>query len=176
MSGLQRLIESLLTKKDETTMEKKMTFDDLKKESYLLVFMLNHEASDLDPFMIQVSGLNFIQYGGTKNTSSLRTMLQTLKRKNFVINVFPGAWMLTKQGKKEAEYWQKKCGQEPVKHVSLVEKDAVEASLEDQLEKARVELQMAKHTNEYLDEQVQILREENSKLKEKIALVQKVIS
>ncbi len=153
-----------------------MTLDQLKKESYLLVFMLNHEASDLDPFMIQPNGLNFIQYGGTKNTSSLQSMLQTLKRKNFVINVFPGAWMLTKQGKKEAEYWRKKCGQEPVKHVLLAEKDVVEDSLEDQLEKAKVELQMAKHTNEYLDEQIQILREENSKLKEKIALVQKAIA
>ena len=157
-------------------MEKKMTFDDLKKESHLLVFMLNHEASDLDPFMIQANGLNFIQYGGTKNTSSLQSMLQALKRKNLVVNVFPGAWALTKKGKKEAEYWLKKCGREPVKHVLLVEKDAVEDSLEDQLEKAKVELQMAKHTNEYLDEQVQILREENSKLKEKIALIQKVIA
>lgn len=166
-------------------MEKKMTLDDLKKESYLLVFMLNHEASDLDPFMIQTNGLSFIQYGGTKNTSSLQSMLQALKRKNFVINVFPGAWMLTKQGKKEAEYWLKKCGQEPVKHILLVEKDKKDededlkeklALAEAELDGLRVEITMANHTKEYLDEQVQILREENSKLKEKIALIQKVIA
>ena len=168
-------------------MEKKMTLDDLKKESYLLVFMLNHEASDLDPFMIQVSGLNFIQYGGTKNISSLQSMLQALKRKNLVVNVFPGAWALTKKGKKEAEYWLKKCGQEPVKHVLLVEKDKKDedededlkeklALKEAELDGLRVEITMANHTNEYLDEQVQILREENSKLKEKIALIQKIIA
>lgn len=165
-------------------MEKKMTLDDLKKESYLLVFMLNHEASDLDPFMIQANGLNFIQYGGTKNTSSLQSMLQALKRKNLVVNVFPGAWALTKKGKKEAEYWLKKCDQARVKPVfidkecgndqpSLEEKLAL---TEAELDGLRVEITMANHTNEYLDEQVQILREENSKLKEKIALIQKVIA
>jgi chromosome segregation ATPase len=162
--------------------EKKMTLDDLKKEDYLLVFMLNHEASDLDPFTTRVNGQSFINYGGTKNTSSLQSMLQTLKRKNLVVNVFPGAWALTKKGKKEAEHWLKKCGREPVKQIFLPKEDTKKdlkeklALAEAELDGLRVEITMANHTNEYLDEQIQLLREENSKLKEKIALVQKAIA
>ena len=165
-------------------MEKKMTLDDLKKESYLLVFMLNHEDSAMDPFTTRVDGLTFINYGGTKNASSLQSMLQALKRKNFVVNVFSGAWALTKKGKKEAEYWLKRCDRARVKPV-FVDKEGSkdQPSLEEKLSLAeaeldglRVEITMANHTNEYLDEQIQILREENSKLKEKIALIQKIVA
>lgn len=153
-------------------MEKKMTLDDLKKESYLLVFMLNHADSAATPFSLQKDGWDFIRYGGTKNIRSLQSMLQTLKRKGRVVNGSHGSWTLTTKGVKDAEYWMKICGQKRVKSVFAEEDE----NLEDRLGKAEVELQMAKHTNEYLDEQIQLLREENSKLKEKIALIQKIIA
>ena len=157
-------------------MDKKMTLDDIKKESYLLVFMLNHEGSDLNPFNVRKDGWDLIRYGGTKNIRSLQTMLQTLKRKGLAVNASHGSWILTPKGVKDAEYWMKVCGQKLVKTASANKNCGKDESLEDRLDKAEVELQMARHTNEYLDEQVQILREENSKLKEKIALIQKVIS
>lgn len=160
----------------KATKKPPMTLDKLKKESYLLIFMLNHEDSDSNPFKIQTDGLDFIRFGGTKNIRSLQSMLQTLKKKGRVVNGSHGNWILTTDGVKDAEHWLKKCDQKRVKPAFVDKNGGKDESLEDRLDKAEVELQMAKHTNEYLDEQVQILREENSKLKEKIALIQKVIA
>ena len=161
-----------------------LTLDDIKKESYLLVFMLNHEDSDQNPFKIQKDGWDFIRYGGTKNIRSLQSMLQTLKRKGCVVNGSHGSWILTTKGMKDAEYWMKICDQKRVKPASAGKNGGEDqTSLEEKLamveaerDGLRVEITMANHTNEYLDEQIQLLREENSKLKEKIALIQKVIA
>ena len=162
-----------------------MTLDQLKKESYLLMFMLNHEDSDpTNPFNIQKDGWDFIRYGGTKNIRSLQSMLQTLKRKGRVVNVSYGSWILTTKGVKDAEHWMKVCDQKRVKLAfagknggkdltSLEEKLAM---VEAELDGLRVEITMANHTNEYLDEQNNLLREENSKLKKKLELIQSVLN
>ena len=162
-----------------------LTLDQLKKESYLLVFMLNHEDSDpTNPFKIQKDGWDFIRYGGTKNIRSLQTMLQTLKKKGLVVNASHGSWMLTTKGVKDAEHWMKMCDQKRVKlafasknggkdQTSFEEKLAM---VESELDGLRVEITMANHTNEYLDEQNNLLREENSKLKKKLELIQSVLN
>lgn len=161
-----------------------LTLDDIKKESYLLVFMLNHEDSDPNPFKIQKDGWDFIHYGGTKNIRSLQSMLQTLKRKGCVVNGSYGSWILTTKGVKDAEYWMKICDQKRVKP-AFADKNGGEdqtslekklAMVEAERDGLRVEITMANHTNEYLDEQNNLLREENSKLKKKLELIQKVIA
>lgn len=162
-----------------------LTLDDIKKESYLLVFMLNHEDSDpTKPFNIQKDGWDFIRFGGTKNIRSLQSMLQTLKRKGRVVNYSHGSWMLTTKGVKDAEHWLKKCGRDRVKPASAVKnggKDQTSleekfAMVEAELDGLRVEITMANHTNEYLDEQNNLLREENSKLKKKIEMIQRLLA
>lgn len=161
-----------------------MSLDQLKKESYLLVFMLNHEDSDSNPFKIQKDGWDFIRYGGTKNIRSLQSMLQSLKRKGRVVNVSYGSWILTTKGVKDADYWMKVCDQKRVKPAFAGKTDGKDqtnleeklAMVEAELDGLRAEITMANHTNEYLDEQNNLLREENNKLKEKIALIQKLIA
>ncbi len=162
-----------------------MTLDQLKKESYLLVFMLNHEDSDsTKPFNIQKDGWDFIRFGGTKNTRSLQSMLQTLKRKGCVVNGSHGSWILTTKGVKDAEYWMKMCDRKRVKPASAVKnggKDQTSleekfAMVEAELDGLRVEITMANHTNEYLDEQNNLLREENSKLKKKLEMIQQLLA
>lgn len=161
-----------------------MTLDQLKKESYLLIFMLNHEDSDSNPFKIQTDGQDFIRFGGTKNIRSLQSMLQTLKRKGCVVNGSYGSWILTAKGVKDAEHWMKVCDRKRVKpafagenggkdRTSLEEKLAMVEAERDGL---RVEITMANHTNEYLDEQNNLLREENSKLKKKIEMIQQLLA
>lgn len=161
-----------------------LTLDDIKKESYLLVFMLNHKDSDPNPFKIQKDGWDFIRYGGTKNIRSLQSMLQTLKRKGRVVNVSHGSWILTTKGVKDAEHWMKVCDQKRVKpasagknggkdQTSLEEKLAM---IEAELDGLRVEITMANHTNEYLDEQNNLLREENTKLKKKLEMIQQLLA
>ena len=96
-----------------------------------------------------------------------------------------GSWILTTKGVKDAEYWMKVCGQTRVKKPAFADKNGGKdqtsleeklAMVEAELDGLRVEITMANHTKEYLDEQNNLLREENSKLKEKIALIQKVIA
>lgn len=162
-----------------------LTLDDIKKESYLLVFMLNHEDSDpTKPFNIQKDGLDFIRFGGTKNIRSLQSMLQTLKKKGHVVNVSHGSWILTTKGMKDAEYWMKVCGQKRVKPASTGKNSGKDQSsleekfamVEAELDGLRVEITMANHTNEYLDEQNNLLREENSKLKKKLEMIQQLLA
>lgn len=159
-----------------------MSLDQLKKESYLLVFMLNHEDSDSTPFKLNRDGYDFIRFGGTKDYRSLQSMLQTLKRKGLVVNGSHGSWILTTKGVKDAEHWMKVCDQKRVKptsagknggkdQTSLEEKLAM---VEAELDGLRVEITMANHTNEYLDEQNNLLREENSKLKKKLEMIQRL--
>ena len=157
-----------------------MTLDQLKKESYLLVFMLNHEDSTTTPFKLNRDGYDFIRFGGTKDYRSLQSMLQTLKRKGLVVNGSHGSWILTTKGVKDAEHWVKVCDQKRVKpafagkdQTSLEEKLA---HLEAELDGLRAEITMANHTNEYLDEQNNLLREENSKLKKKLEMIQRVLN
>lgn len=149
-----------------------LTLDDIKKESYLLVFMLNHEDSDpTKPFNIQKDGWDFIRFGGTKNIRSLQTMLQTLKRKGLAVNASHGSWILTPKGVKDAEYWMKVCGQKRVKP-DLAGKNGGkdQISLEKKIACLEAELD---GLNEYLDEQNNLLREENSKLREENSKLKK---
>ena len=161
-----------------------LILDDIKKESYLLVFMLNHEDSTTTPFKLNCDGYDFIRFGGTKDYRSLQSMLQTLKRKGCVVNGSYGSWILTAKGVKDAEHWMKLCDRKRVKpslagknggkdRTSLEEKLAM---VEAELDGLRVEITMANHTNEYLDEQNNLLREENSKLKKKIELIQQLLA
>lgn len=161
-----------------------MTLDQLKKESYLLVFMLNHEDSTTTPFKLNCDGCDFIRFGGTKDYRSLQSMLQALKRKGLVVNGSYGSWILTTKGVKDAEHWMKVCDQKRVK-LSLAGKNdgKDQTSLEEKLamveaerDGLRVEITMANHTNEYLDEQNNLLREENSKLKKKIEMIQQLLA
>ena len=166
----------------KATKKPPMTLDQLKKEDCLLIFMLNHEDSDSNPFKIQTDGLDFIRFGGTKNIRSLQSMLQTLKRKGCVVNGSYGSWILTAKGVKDAEHRMKVCDRKRVKpafagknggkdQTSLEEKLA---TVEAELDGLRVEITMANHTNEYLDEQNKLLREENSKLKKKLEVIQRL--
>ena len=160
-----------------------LTLDDIKKESYLLVFMLNHEDSTTTPFNLQKDGWDFIRYGGTKNIRSLQSMLQTLKRKGRVVNVSHGSWILTTKGVKDAEHWMKVCDQKRVKPASAGKNSGKDqtsleeklAMVEAELDGLRVEITMANHTNEYLDEQNNLLREENTKLKKKLEMIQRLL-
>ena len=161
-----------------------LTLDDIKKEGYLLVFMLNHEDSDPIPFKIQKDGWDFIRFGGTKNIRSLQSMFQTLKRNGRVVNVSHGSWILTTKGVKDAEHWMKVCGQKRVKPASAGKNSGKDqtsleeklAMIEAELDGLRVEITMANHTNEYLDEQNNLLREENNKLKKKIEMIQQLLA
>lgn len=161
-----------------------MTLDQLKKESYLLVFMLNHEDSTTTPFKLNCDGCDFIRFGGTKDYRSLQSMLQALKRKGLVVNGSYGSWILTTKGVKDAEHWMKVCDQKRVKPSLAGKNDSKDlASLEEKLamveaerDGLRVEITMANHTNEYLDEQNNLLREENSKLKKKIEMIQQLLA
>ena len=88
--------------------------------------------------------------------------------------------MLTTKGVKDAEHWMKVCDQKRVKPASAG-KDQTSfeeklAMVEAELDGLRVEITMANHTNEYLDEQNNLLREENSKLKKKLELIQSVLN
>lgn len=161
-----------------------MTLDQLKKESYLLVFMLNHEDSTTTPFKLNCDGCDFIRFGGTKDYRSLQSMLQALKRKGLVVNGSHGSWILTTKGVKDAEHWMKVCGQKRVKPASTGKNSGKDrtgleeklAMVEAELDGLRVEITMANHTNEYLDEQNNLLREENTKLKKKLEMIQRCLA
>ena len=82
---------------------------ELKKENYLLVFMMNRMNSEGRLFCTYEDDLDFIAFGGTANLKSLYTMLQVLKKKGYVKNRSRGVWDLTDFGLLEANYWYKEC-------------------------------------------------------------------
>lgn len=135
-----------------------MAIDQLKKEDYLLVFMLNHEDSTSTPFKLNSDGDDFIYFKGTKDYKSLQSMLQTLKRKGVVVNGSRGNWHLTPAGVVEAEYWLSKCGHRRLKEITAASKA------------------MATNTNQYLYEKNTELRKENMKLKKKLEMIQRVLN
>lgn len=163
-----------------------LTLDNIKKESRLLMFMMNHEDLTSTPFKLSRDGCHFISLKGTKDYRSLQSMLQSLKRKDLAVNGSHGNWTLTPAGLVEAEYWLSKCGCRRLKEISaaksaenLEKKESLEeklAMVEAERDGLRVEITMANHTNEYLDEQNNLLREENSKLKKKIELIQQLLA
>ena len=125
----------------KATKKSPMTLDQLKKEDYLLVFMLNHEDSTSTPFNIQKDGRDFLSHKGTKNIRSLQSMLQTLKRKGLVVNGSPGNWLLTFAGVDEAKHCLSKCGLRrygeiaAAKSIAELQKENME--LKEKLEKIR---------------------------------------
>ena len=82
---------------------------DLKKESYLLVFMMNRMNSEGRLFTTCEDGWDFVKFGGTTNIKSLYSMLHNLKKKGYVKNKSHGVWDLTDPGFLEAKYWNKEC-------------------------------------------------------------------
>ena len=135
-----------------------MAIDQLKKEDYLLIFMLNHEDLTSTPFKLNSDGRDFINLTGTKDYKSLQSMLQTLKRKGVVVNGSRGNWHLTPAGVVEAEYWLSKCGCRRLKKIAAASKA------------------MATNTNQYLHEKNTELQEENMKLKKKLEMIQRALN
>lgn len=87
-----------------------MTFDQLKKEAKLLIFMSNREASTGGkPITLSEDADEIIAEGVTKSRRSLYTMLAKLRRDNLVANIDRGCWTLTVRGRVAASQWMNKC-------------------------------------------------------------------
>lgn len=164
-----------------------MTFDRLKKEDRLLVFMLIHKNSTSALFNFRRDGRDFIHLKGTKDHRSLQAMLHVLKRKQLVKNGSHGNWLLTPAGLMEAEYWLSKCGGRRAKEIVAATKSteglgSIEnlekklTNLEAELDGLRCDIAMATQTNQYLDERNTELRKENLKLKKKLEMIQRVLN
>ena len=127
---------------------------DLKKESYLLVFMMNRMDSEGRLFTICEDGWDFVKFGGTTNIKSLYTMLHNLKKKGYVKNKSHGVWDLTDSGFLEAKYWYKECGHQRQNSVAT----------------------SAAEENDKLKAENDALRDSNLQLYEKIANAEKTIA
>ena len=172
----------------KATKKPSMTFDQLKKENHLLVFMLlNHKTPPSPPFNFRRDGCEFIRLKGTKDHRSLQSILQVLKQKQLVMNGSHGNWLLTPAGLVEAEYWLSKCGSRSAKEIAATTKSmescgSIEnlekklANLEAELDGLRCDLTMATHTNQYLDERNTELWKENMSLKKKLEMIQRVLN
>lgn len=161
-----------------------MKWNELKSNK-LLVFMMNYEDSCNKPFILGESGGKAVIAAGiTRNKASLGAHLYQLKLRGYVVNPFYGCWKLTQFGRAEVKKQLEKHGQQCMKstltykkaHKDYVSLEKKLTMVEAERDGLRVEITMANHTNEYLDEQNNLLREENSKLKKKLKLIQQLLT
>ena len=90
---------------------KKFDFRKLGKEKKLLVYMLKLGASCRTyPLQLRWHAKRAIEVGASANLKSLQVMLQTLKKKNYVIGLGHGMWYLTNFGRDEARWYAGLCG------------------------------------------------------------------
>lgn len=142
-----------------------MSWNDLKKQTQLLIFMMNHEASSTKPFELRTDGEEAVAIGIAKNKRALGSQLHRLKLNGYVVNSY-GHWLLTVRGQLEASSWMKKCNDdiEVPSSFNCLKKKAQETEMRDG---ALIIDLYAEISN---------LKAENAKLKEKIASVQKILS
>ena len=90
-----------------------MEFNDLPKQKQLLIFMLNREASTDIPFTLAGSGDEVVANGISASKNALANMLYTLCQKKQIekIHLVNGSccYLLSKDGRDEAEYWMAQC-------------------------------------------------------------------
>ena len=85
-----------------------LTWDDLKKETQLLIFMMNRAESTGTPFEVRTDGKEAVfGYGIARTKACLQSQLYQLKLRGYVANISRGQWVLTTDGKKEASRWMK---------------------------------------------------------------------
>ncbi len=86
-----------------------LTWNDLKKETQLLIFMMNRAESTGAPFEVGTDGEEAaFGHGIARTKKCLQSQLYQLKLKGYVANVSRGQWVLTTDGKKEASRWMKR--------------------------------------------------------------------
>lgn len=96
---------------EKKSMKKCFDFRKLGKEQKLLVYMLKLGASCRSyPLQLCLHGKNAVEVGASANLKSLQVMLQTLKKKNYVLGLGRGMWFLTDFGREKARWYAGLCG------------------------------------------------------------------